>query len=108
MRAMTRGVGLDHVIVAAAANSPEPLLLALEAARDRGSVVVLGDVPPQMPREPLYRKELSFRVSRSYGPGRYDRNFEERGPRLPDRLRPLDRTAQHGGRARSLARERLR
>jgi predicted dehydrogenase/threonine dehydrogenase-like Zn-dependent dehydrogenase len=83
LRSLTRGVGLDHVIVAAAARTPDALLLALDAARDRGSVVVIGDVPPHMPREPLYRKELHFQVSRSYGPGRYDPEYEERGLDYP-------------------------
>ena len=49
------------------------------------------------PRAPYYDKEIDLRLSRSYGPGRYDRTYEERGHRLPDRLRALDRAAQHGG-----------
>jgi polar amino acid transport system substrate-binding protein len=81
--ARAAGIGLDHVIVTAAAGSSEPLLLALEAARDRGSVTLVGDVPIEMPREPLYLKELDFRVSRSYGPGRYDSEYEERGLDYP-------------------------
>ncbi len=83
MAAHTGGAGLDHVLVTAAASSPEPLHLALEATRERGSVTLVGDVPIEMPREPLYLKELSFRVSRSYGPGRYDSEYEERGLDYP-------------------------
>ena len=54
-----------------------------------------------MPRAPLYSKELAFRVSRSYGPGRYDAEYEERGVGLPAGLRAMERAAQHGGCARS-------
>ena len=76
-------VGVDAVLVTAAAPSNEPLLLASEIARDRGAVVLVGDVPIELPRAPLYNKELSFRVSRSYGPGRYDPEYEERGLDYP-------------------------
>ena len=70
VRAQTGDVGIDEVIVAAAAQSNEPLLLAAEIARDRGSVVLVGAVPIDFARGPLYDKELRFQVSRSYGPGR--------------------------------------
>jgi predicted dehydrogenase len=76
-------LGLDAVLVTAAASSNDPLLLAAEIARDRGAVVLVGDVPIELPRAPLYDKELSFRVSRSYGPGRYDLEYEERGLDYP-------------------------
>jgi predicted dehydrogenase len=75
--------GLDAVLVTAAAPSSEPLLLAAEIARDRASLVLVGDVPVELPRAPLYRKELTFRISRSYGPGRYDVEYEERGLDYP-------------------------
>jgi predicted dehydrogenase len=77
------GTGLDEVLVTAAANSSEPLVLAARIARDRGSVILVGDVPVEVPRTLLYEKELSFRVSRSYGPGRYDLEYEERGLDYP-------------------------
>lgn len=51
--------------------------------RDRGSVVLLGSVPIELKREPMYEKEINFRVSRSYGPGRYDSEYEERGLDYP-------------------------
>ena len=79
----TGGVGVDAVVVTAAAPSNEPLLAAAAIARDRGRIVLVGDVPIDFPRAPLYEKELSFRVSRSYGPGRYDREYEERGLDYP-------------------------
>jgi len=76
-------IGLDAVLVTAAADSNEPLLLAAEIARDRASIVLVGDVPVELPRAPVYGKELSFRISRSYGPGRYDVEYEERGLDYP-------------------------
>jgi predicted dehydrogenase/threonine dehydrogenase-like Zn-dependent dehydrogenase len=75
--------GLDAVLVTAAAASNDPLLLAANIARDRGALVLVGDVPVELPRAPLYQKELSFRISRSYGPGRYDLEYEERGLDYP-------------------------
>jgi predicted dehydrogenase/threonine dehydrogenase-like Zn-dependent dehydrogenase len=77
------GTGVDAILVTAAASSNDPLLLAAEIARDRGAIVLVGDVPVDMPRGPLYEKELSFRVSRSYGPGRYDIEYEEHGIDYP-------------------------
>jgi predicted dehydrogenase len=79
----TGGVGVDAVVVTAAAPSNEPLLTAAAIARDRGRIVLVGAVPIDFPRAPLYEKELSFRVSRSYGPGRYDPEYEERGLDYP-------------------------
>jgi predicted dehydrogenase len=76
-------IGVDAVLVTAAAGSNDPLLLAAQIARDRGAVVLVGVVPIELPREPFYHKELSFRVSRSYGPGRYDVEYEERGLDYP-------------------------
>src|SRR6185503_5356516 len=60
-----------------------PLVLAGEAARDRASVVIVGTVELSFPRETYYHKELSLVVSRSYGPGRYDPEFEEKGYAYP-------------------------
>jgi predicted dehydrogenase len=79
----TGGVGVDAVVVTAAASSNEPLLTAMAIARDRGTVILVGDVPIDLPRSPLYEKELRLCVSRSYGPGRYDRQYEERGLDYP-------------------------
>jgi predicted dehydrogenase/threonine dehydrogenase-like Zn-dependent dehydrogenase len=81
--AASGGIGVDKVLVTAAARSSEPLLLAARIARDRGAMVLVGDVPIELPRALLYEKELSFRVSRSYGPGRYDLEYEERGLDYP-------------------------
>jgi predicted dehydrogenase len=77
------GEGADAVILTAATRSNEPVELAGELARDRGVVVVVGDVRADIPREHYYKKELQVRYSRSYGPGRYDPEYEERGADYP-------------------------
>ena len=79
----TGGRGVDSVIVAAATPSGEPMDLAGAIARDRAHVVVVGDVGLQVPRRVYYEKELTVRVSRSYGPGRYDPAYEEQGRDYP-------------------------
>jgi predicted dehydrogenase/threonine dehydrogenase-like Zn-dependent dehydrogenase len=73
----------DAVIITAATKSSDPIELAADLCRERGRVVVLGDVGMQVPRAPFYAKELELRLSRSYGPGRYDRQYEERGLDYP-------------------------
>jgi predicted dehydrogenase len=83
VRTITGGVGADAVLVTAAAGTNAPLLLAADVARDRGRVVLVGAMPISFPREQLYAKELSLRVSRSYGPGRYDVQYEEHGLDYP-------------------------
>jgi predicted dehydrogenase len=79
----TGNQGVDVALVAAAAGSNAPLVLAAEVARDRAAIVLVGDVPIDVPRALFYEKELSLRVSRSYGPGRYDRAYEEQGLDYP-------------------------
>ncbi len=79
----TRGVGTDAVIITAATKSNEPVELAIEMARKKSAVVVVGAVGMNIPRNPFYRKELDFRISCSYGPGRYDGDYEERGVDYP-------------------------
>jgi len=80
---LTQGRGVDAVIVTASAQSRDPLELAGLAARERGRVVVVGIVPMDVPRETFYRKELDLVMSRSYGPGRYDPEYEEGGVDYP-------------------------
>ncbi|MDD5542169.1 MAG: bi-domain-containing oxidoreductase [Acidobacteriia bacterium] len=75
--------GLDAVIVTAATESSAPLELAAKISRDRGRIVVVGSVGMEIPRAPFYEKELEVRLSRSYGPGRYDPEYEERGHDYP-------------------------
>ncbi len=73
----------DAVIITAATRSDDPVQLAAELSRDRGRVVIVGDVGMRVPRPSYYQKELELRLSRSYGPGRYDREYEERGLDYP-------------------------
>ena len=81
--ALTGGHGADAVIVAAATTSNEPIMSAAEMSRQKGRVVVVGLVGMDVPREIFYRKELDLRLSMSYGPGRYDRAYEERSLDYP-------------------------
>lgn len=81
--AFTGGVGADAVIITASAKSNDPIELAGRIARLRARVVVVGLVPMDVPRSPYYEKELDVRMSRSYGPGRYDPSYEERGIDYP-------------------------
>ena len=73
----TAGLGFDAVILAAGTKDDGPIELAGLLARDRGTVVVVGDVGMHVPRAPFYEKELTLKLSRSYGPGRYDPVYEE-------------------------------
>ncbi len=79
----TNGIGADAVIITAAAESSDPIELAGAIARDRGRVVVVGAVKIDVPRESYFAKELEVRMSRSYGPGRYDPAYEQRGHDYP-------------------------
>ncbi len=79
----SQGAGLDAVIVTAATGSSDPVRLAGEILRHRGRVSVVGDVGMDIPRRVYYGKELDLRVSRSYGPGRYDPSYEEHGLDYP-------------------------
>jgi len=82
--ARTDGLGVDAVIVAAGTSSLDPINFAGEIARKRGRVVMLGAAPTGFDRDPFYyRKELELRMSCSYGPGRYDLGYEERGEEYP-------------------------
>lgn len=74
----------DAVLVTAAApTTSDPVSLATDLARERGTIVVVGDVLLELDRRRLYAKELELRLARSYGPGRYDREYEERGLDYP-------------------------
>jgi len=75
--------GVDAVIITAAANTNDPIELAGLIARDRAIVSMVGAVPMDIPRKVYYEKELQLRLSRSYGPGRYDAQYEERGIDYP-------------------------
>jgi polar amino acid transport system substrate-binding protein len=79
----TQGIGADAVVITAATKSSDPVHLAGELCREKGRVVLVGDVGIQLPRAPYYMKELDFKLSRSYGPGRYDPSYEEQGTDYP-------------------------
>jgi predicted dehydrogenase len=81
--AFTDHYGADKVIIAAATSSSDPIELAGAIARDRAIVVIVGAVKANVPRSPYYEKELDVRFSRSYGPGRYDQQYEEKGTDYP-------------------------
>jgi len=79
----SRGRGADAVIITAATSSNQPVELAGEISRAKGRVVVVGAVGLNIPRKPFYDRELTLRISMSYGPGRYDPEYEERGHDYP-------------------------
>ena len=80
----TNGHGFDAIIITAAAPTNDPIELAAELVRKKGKVIVVGAVKMDIPRDPhFYRKELDLRMSCSYGPGRYDINYEDKGNDYP-------------------------
>lgn len=83
VRQFSRGIGADVTIIAAATKSNDPVDFAGKITRERGKVVIVGLVGMDIPREEYYNKEIELRVSRSYGPGRYDRAYEEFGRDYP-------------------------
>lgn len=83
VRQATDGFGADAVIITAAADTNDPVELAGAIARDRAIVSMVGAVKMDLPRKVYYEKELQLRLSRSYGPGRYDAQYEEGGIDYP-------------------------
>lgn len=83
VRAFASGMGADAVLIAASSLSNEPIEMAAQVARDRARVVVIGATRLDVPRDAFYQKELDLRLSRSYGPGRYDPLYEEAGIDYP-------------------------
>lgn len=83
VRSLTNGLGADCVIVAAASKSSAPCELALEICRDRGSIVIVGAVEMSFPWAEMYMKEIRLLMSRAYGPGSYDPEYEVRGRDYP-------------------------
>jgi predicted dehydrogenase len=77
------GHGADAIVIAAQTASNDPVILAGAVARNRAVVVAVGTVAMDIPRRFFYEKELDFRVSRSYGPGRYDSAYEQKGIDYP-------------------------
>ena len=81
--AFTGGYGVDAVLITAATHSDEPVTVAAEICRKKGRVVATGLVGMNLPRDQYYKKEVDFRLSCSYGPGRYDPVYEEQGIDYP-------------------------
>ncbi len=79
----SRGRGIDAVIITASTKSNDPVHQAAQMCRKRGRIVLVGVVGLELSRADFYEKELTFQVSCSYGPGRYDSSYEEQGQDYP-------------------------
>lgn len=79
----SRGRGVDGVIIAAATDSNVPLQQSAKMCRKKGRVVLVGTTGPEFSRTEFFKKEITFQVSCSYGPGRYDPKYEEGGVDYP-------------------------
>jgi len=80
---VTGGMGADSTIITAASESDAIVQQAMEMTRKKGKVIVVGAVGLGLKRSPFYEKEIDFLISCSYGPGRYDTEYEERGVDYP-------------------------
>lgn len=83
INSITNGAGCDSVIITTGTSSNDPIILAGKIARDKGKIVDIGITKMDLPWDLYYHKELDFRFSRSYGPGRYDPVYEEKGVDYP-------------------------
>ncbi|QTE92139.1 bi-domain-containing oxidoreductase [Shewanella algae] len=81
--AFSRGNGVDGVIITASTKSSDPVTQAARMSRKRGRIVLVGVTGLELNRADFYEKELTFQVSCSYGPGRYDANYEDKGNDYP-------------------------
>lgn len=79
----SKGRGVDAVIIAATTTSNSPIQQAASMCRKKGRIVLVGVTGLNLSREVFFKKELTFQVSSSYGPGRYDQNYEEKGQDYP-------------------------
>lgn len=79
----TGGFGVDSVIITASTSSLDPIEFAGNVCRKKGKVVIVGAVPTGFSRKNYFKKELDLRMSSSYGPGRYESNYEEKGLDYP-------------------------
>jgi predicted dehydrogenase/threonine dehydrogenase-like Zn-dependent dehydrogenase len=77
--ALTNNIGVDKVIITASTDSVQPIEIALNIARERAIICMVGVTKMEIDRKLFYDKELSFVITRSYGPGRYDENYENKG-----------------------------
>lgn len=83
IEAWTRGYGADAVLITAATDSNQPIEFAARVSRLKGRVIVVGMTGMDIPRAPFFSRELKLVISMSYGPGRYDPEYEERGQDYP-------------------------
>lgn len=83
VREWTEGFGVDAVMLATATQSNTPTEQAIDALRDRGRIIVVGNTKVELPWKTTYEKEIEVRYSRSYGPGRYDNSYEWGGVDYP-------------------------
>ncbi|MAD13176.1 MAG: oxidoreductase [Flavobacteriaceae bacterium] len=83
LQKLTNGQGVDAVIITAATSSESVLKQAFQMCRKKARVILVGSVPINIDRNDIYVKELDFKISSSYGPGRYDEEFEEKGLKYP-------------------------
>ncbi|MFO0479096.1 MAG: bi-domain-containing oxidoreductase [Bacteroidota bacterium] len=83
IKELTNGQGVDAVIISAATSSLDPVDFAGELCRRKGKVIIVGSVPTGFKRTNYYKKELELKMSSSYGPGRYDSNYEDQGIDYP-------------------------
>lgn len=81
--AFSRGAGVDGVIITASTKVSDPVIQAARMSRKRGRIILVGVTGLELNRADFYEKELSFQVSCSYGPGRYDAAYEEKGQDYP-------------------------
>jgi len=81
--AFSRGRGVDGVLITASTKSSDPVSQAARMCRKRGRIILVGVTGLELNRSDFYEKELSFQVSCSYGPGRYDSNYEDKGLDYP-------------------------
>ncbi len=79
----TNGYGFDKTLITAGAKTNDPIVFALDLIRKKGKIVLIGSAPIEIPRDPFYEKEADFLISTSYGPGRYDPEYEEKERYMP-------------------------
>lgn len=83
VESVTGGIGCDSVLITASTKSDDVISQAAQMSRQRGRIVLVGVIGLNIQRSDFYNKELSFQVSCSYGPGRYDSNYEDKGMDYP-------------------------
>jgi threonine dehydrogenase-like Zn-dependent dehydrogenase len=83
LKILTNGVGADAIIITASTKSNEVISQSANMCRQRGRIILVGVIGLDINRSEFYKKELTFQVSCSYGPGRYDENYEYRGIDYP-------------------------